>query len=637
VLIALFLIPFNAYWVVQLEVLSFAATPTALSLFWNVIFSLVVVMVLNALVRALRPRAALSQAELMTIYALLAMGTAAASAETLQHMICLLGHAFRFASPANNWETNVWPYLPRWLTVSDPDALAGYYEATRELYTWARIKVWLVPLGWWSAYILACFFVMLCINSLFRKQWTERERLSYPIIQLPLLMTEGAGRSFFRSKLLWAGFALAGGIDLLNGYAVLFPSLPSVNVKLTYLHPYLNQLPWTAMGALMISFYPFIIGMSYFLPTDVAFSCWFFYLFRKLELLICGILGWVPASPGNFLAGMQAGEAPYLSEQSWGAWMALFGIALFSARHYLREVWRVILGRPGALSDAEEPMSYRAAAIGLVLGLGFLFLFLFRAGMTPLVIALYLLMYFAFSTAIAKMRAELGPPSHEMAPLGTSKMIVTAAGTITLGMRNLTMFALLGWQNTLSRSHAMPQGLEGFRAAERTGFQSRWLVPAMLLAAALALFFGAWTQIHAANYYEPGATWAGIATGNRSFGELQHWRSYDLDPSLASLFFMGVGALATVGLTALRFRFMGLPLHPSGYALGMCFGLDYFWFPLLIAWLTKVIVLRYWGLRGYRRSLYFFLGLMLGEFMVGGAWSIYGVIKGFRAYTFWIF
>jgi hypothetical protein len=69
----------------------------------------------------------------------------------------------------------------------------------------------------------------------------------------------------------------------------------------------------------------------------------------------------------------------------------------------------------------------------------------------------------------------------------------------------------------------------------------------------------------------------------------------------------------------------------------MAFGLDYYWMAIVIAWAVKVVVLRYGGLRLFRDLSPFFFGLILGEFFVGGAWSIVSVILQVPMYTFWIF
>ena len=51
---------------------------------------------------------------------------------------------------------------------------------------------WLLPAIAWILFILVMMIVMVCINTLLRVQWAERERLTYPIIQLPLEMVPSA-------------------------------------------------------------------------------------------------------------------------------------------------------------------------------------------------------------------------------------------------------------------------------------------------------------------------------------------------------------------------------------------------------------------------------------------------------------
>ena len=72
-------------------------------------------------------------------------------------------------------------------------------------------------------------FVMMCINTLVRKQWTDRERLTFPIVQLPLAMTEPK-TSLWRNKLFWMGFGIAFGIDVINGLSVYYPAIPQIPV-----------------------------------------------------------------------------------------------------------------------------------------------------------------------------------------------------------------------------------------------------------------------------------------------------------------------------------------------------------------------------------------------------------------------
>jgi len=100
---------------------------------------------------------------------------------------------------------------------------------------------------------------------------------------------------------------------------------------------------------------------------------------------------------------------------------------------------------------------------------------------------------------------------------------------------------------------------------------------------------------------------------------------------------MAVGFGISLLLAAARTRFVGFPLHPVAYALSASWSIHLVWMPMLIAWLVKLLVLRYGGLRFYRRVLPFFLGLIIGESIVGCSWSIIGLIFNVPSYNFFGF
>ncbi|MYA73051.1 hypothetical protein F4009_21520 [Candidatus Poribacteria bacterium] len=104
--------------------------------------------------------------------------------------------------------------------MSDKRGLTNFFDGGSTFYS--HFDAWSAPLLWWSLFLAALFSVMLSINFIFRRQWTENEKLSYPLIQLPLAMANPRS-GFFGSKAMWIGFGIAAGIDLLNGVNYLFP------------------------------------------------------------------------------------------------------------------------------------------------------------------------------------------------------------------------------------------------------------------------------------------------------------------------------------------------------------------------------------------------------------------------------
>ena len=144
---------------------------------------------------------------------------------------------------------------------------------------------------WWSAFIIALHLVMLCINLMLRKRWVESEHLSYPIIQLPLEMTQSHQR-FFRNRWMWLGFAIGATIDIINGLNFLFPVAPSLGGKLYDLRRLFTERPFNAIGWSPIAVFPFGVGLSFLIPLDLSFSCWAFWLIWRAERVLGDVMGW---------------------------------------------------------------------------------------------------------------------------------------------------------------------------------------------------------------------------------------------------------------------------------------------------------------------------------------------------------
>ena len=82
------------------------------------------------------------------------------------------------------------------------------------------------------------------------------------------------------------------------------------------------------------------------------------------------------------------------------------------------------------------------------------------------------------------------------------------------------------------------------------------------------------------------------------------------------------------GLMVARHRFSWWPLHPLGFPVSMGWVMNQIWFSIFLAWLVKVTVLKYGGPRFYRSTRPFFLGVVLGQFVVGGVWLVIDGLTG---------
>ena len=82
IILGCLLIPLNCYWVVQIEMGRYLAYPTCISLFFNVIFNIFILLALNVALIRLLPRFAFTSRDLLLIYVMLSIATAISAAET---------------------------------------------------------------------------------------------------------------------------------------------------------------------------------------------------------------------------------------------------------------------------------------------------------------------------------------------------------------------------------------------------------------------------------------------------------------------------------------------------------------------------------------------------------------------------
>lgn len=624
--LALVLIVLNAYWVLRAERVGAGPYFSTISLFANVLFLLTVLIVCNALLRRLAPHAALTQAELLTVYAMLSVGGAIAGQDFGGALLPMLAHPARFGTPANGWLERFGQHLPAALTVRDPEALTGFYQGHSSLYRPENYGPWVGPVLLWSLFVAVLFWTMMCLNTLVRQGWQERERLPFPIVEMPIQMTDAAG-TLWRNRLFWIGFALVSAVEIVNGLHSLYPSLPEINLQHVDVSTQgiFTTHPFNAVGFTCYSFYPFAIGLGYLLPLDLTFSCWFFYLTWKAQMIVSKVMAW-DVTP----------DFPFVREQAFGGYLAILGFLLYNGRHYFREMGRRILGEPADVDDSGEAMGYRSAAIGFAAGFAALVAFFWWAGMSPMLAVAAFLIYFALALSVTRIRAELGPPVHDLHFSGPDHMLTRSFGTPAFTAKDLTLLNFFYWFNRAYRSHPMPLGIEGLKAAKDVRASQRGMFFALTLAGAFAGLATLWVYLHISYDFGAGARMrGGQGFAAEAYNRLNGWLSQPQPPNGVANGAVGVGLAFCSAMMLARIKFPWWPFHPIGYAISGSWSMNLVWMPLLFAWIVKGAILRYGGVRLYRQAMPFFLGIILGQCLVGSFWHLVGMALDIQPYSFW--
>ena len=619
--IGIVLILINAYWIALVSGIHHSLNPAYASLFITPIVNLFFLVLLNTLLKRIRPQLALNRAQLLLVYQMLVMLCLVSGHNPMDFILGILAHPFWFATFENEYAALFHRYIPSWFTIQDKNALTGFFEGNSTLYTAKHLSAWIGPVLLWSFVTFVLFFILMCFNSIQRLQWSERERLSYPIAQLPIEMTTPR---FFARRLLWLGFGICAVIELLNGLHFLYPFVPGVPLKIPdFGAKIFTTKPWSAIGWLPLFFYPWVIGLTFFVPLELSFSVWFFFLFTKFQLVLGSIGGW-KSLPGF----------PYYNQQGIGAWLTLGVLILWVSRPHLKTVFTMVL-KPSAASN--EPFQYRTALFGILIGIAILVFIFQYAGMSVGILLAFLCLYFLMSIAITYARAAVGVPYHEVIWTHPQLMLVSVLGVRRIGAANLTLLSFLYPYVRDNVSHPMPSQLEGFKIAERAPISQKKMAIAMIVALLVATPVSFWAYLHL--IYQHGAVRTEgyiIGIGFETFERmLLPWLQQPHATDSTGLSFTAFASLFTLGLMFLRRQFIWFPFHPAGYALGLSAGMVWVWSAVCVGWFIKAILLKFGGLRTYRKAAPFFVGVILGDFLIGTFWSLIGAVFEIPVYRVW--
>ena len=561
---------------------------------------------------------ALNRAELVMVYAMLAMVSAVCTMGLTEIFLPTLTAVFYYASPENQWREKLFPHFPeRNILVDDGTGNALFYEGLSRPGQTIPYGAWVEPLAWWAVFLLALYVCMISIAVILRRQWMERERLSYPIAQVGLAMIRGEDESrlvngFFKRPSVWVGMAIpfiAGSLRAMSSYDPTVP-VASLHLPIPYLEGKVNYA---------------LTGFTYFIDTRISGSVWVFYLLGRIQkgaLATAGIKSEQVHFHGVY-------DAPLVGYEGLGALLVLVAVVLWTAREHLKAVWLKALGRAPLVDDRDEILSYRGAVIGVLGGTAVMTVWLWIMG-TPLWVSLFfvvlaMLIFIGITRIIAEaglatLRTPVNAPDFVIMGLGSS--LVGPTGVFNLSLAYI-------WASEV-RSFAMATCANALKLIEEMDARSRRLVfVALILGLMIGTLGSFWMIFHVA--YRYGGVNLDVWYFKVGPAVAYNNALRNLEP--AGVYWPGLGFLfGGGGIMALlywaRHRLLWWPLHPVGFPVAAVNLMSYTITSVFVGWAIKVFVVRFGGVSAYRRTQGLFLGMIAGQMLTIGIWLIIDYFTG---------
>lgn len=309
-----------------------------------------------------------------------------------------------------------------------------------------------------------------------------------------------------------------------------------------------------------------------------------------------------------------------------GAYLVFFLFLLWLARHHLLAVLRHGLGLgKGPVSDAEW-MPIRMSFWGFVLGSLAIALWLDFFGMPFWIAVLVLAAFFMFTLVATRVICQGGIAYFTLsaAPLDgllafLNPRIFTAAGLLMAAVVQKMLFLDL-------RESLMPSLLHTRKVTYRLLNQRLVFVGiAAALTAGVAVSFVAMLALcHKYGMRQLQLDWATHTTISL-YENVQSLITAPVHTGNWVVVFTVVGALVMLVLVICYHRFYWWPLHPIGYLTAYSSAMQILWFSFFVGWFCNTVCMRYGGVVLFKRMRFFFTGLIIGDFLMGGVWAVVGL------------
>ena len=603
-------------------------------------YFLVWMIVITALLRWLfKGRNLITGKELLVTWALMVLLSGIAWTGLARTFFINLTAPYHFATIENRWGEVLHPLLPVSWFPQNQESITSFYNGLvggRQM-SWLEVMAnipwdaWLRPLAGWVGFILLCYFVMACLVSLLSKQGIYHERINFPLLRVPLLIQEAFDNNqlgrFFGNRFLLIGMTIPILLHLLNGLSFYNPSIPSIPT-LILAGKYFSKVGlFSGFYKLKIYIYPAFIGFAFLTSKQISFSFWFFYIAGALLFGVLSLLGAnIPAGALGVTFGPTISRPEEM--QMVGAYLIFFVFIAWLARFHFMDILKMGFGLKKPASREDEWLSTATAFWGVILGGLAIVCWCYFAGVPFLfsflvVAALFLFMLVATRVicqgGIAYFTLTAAPMDGLMAFFGPKAF--THIGLVVTAIIQKVLFVDL-------RESLMPSLFHVRKISDGTASNRRIFATIMvtLLLGILVSFLAMLALCYKFGIRELQFDWASRTTLTvydnlfsiiESPVEQGHW----------VMSFILMGAVLMLVLVVCYHRFYWWPIHPIGYLTAYSSAMWYLWFCFFVGWLCNALCMRYGGVMLYRKVRFFFIGLIIGDFIMAGSWAVFGLFS----------
>ncbi|MES2465179.1 MAG: DUF6785 family protein [Armatimonadota bacterium] len=612
--------------------------PIAASLFWAALAGL------NLLWAGLqRSTGFLRRSELLLVLAVWFIANMVAGRGLLHPLLAsIVGPAYYARTPTI--ENAVASHVPSWLGVTDKNAAQNFYEGHSAAVPW---RLWWPPLLTWTLFFVPFLVANLCLTALFERVWVRYERLSFPVVALPIeVMNFGPGRTIPSEKgtspIARTPFLLGLAAPVvLHSFGVVGAYVPGVPYFPVHneVSDYFSNFPWSVVRPVYLDLYPTLIGLTYLAPSDVTLGVWLFLLVNKAEMLLTAINGW---NDGAITYSTKSAP-PFVEEQSAGAYLALGGMLIWNARQHLRRIGAALWAEKCSDAEHAEYAEYVPLAWGFVLGLVGMLAWCVIAGFPLWFSALYFGFYFMVALVLSRLMAE-GGISWILAPILPDKLILSLFGSGAVSVTVLTRLAFLMQHLRDTRQMLLPALFEAGKMRDVIGFPLRRFYLILLAAMGIALVVGGARALPL--FYQHGAVSLitnndGLAMSARvipltGIGQAADRLQSPVGISSGGGIAVVIGAGIAYAFSILRLRYAWWPIHPLGYALTGTLQSGYaskMVLSIFLGWGLKALTLRFGGMGGFRWMRCAAFGLIVGDLLMSGIIKLLDALLGPSGYA----